>query len=199
MKSIRLGEGEPARLQLHVQGKDIRIVLDGAPVATLHGLEEWKRGWGTTLADGRTLEVRTIRRLLLPELSVLVNGRDAIDSPSHPKAILRGTAQGLLFGSVLFAIMALSGRRTADVYSVGLEALQFAGALLLFRRLHFAVVLIAAALVGQIVADYWLLVAPTRVLWSMVGQLVFAAILVRANMALRDLRQESLAAAAGRK
>lgn len=195
VKTIRLAEGEPPRLRLEFQGTDVRVVLDDAEVAHLRGFAEMKRGWRTTLADGRTLEVRTLRPVLLPEISVLVDGRHAPDSPSHPGKMLRSSAQGLLGGAVIFVVLALMGRRTVNAYSITLETLQILGAVLLLRRMYLGLVLVAVTVLADIlVLDLGLLTAPSaQLLWPMAARLLFVAFVVRAFIALRDVRRGSQA------
>jgi len=198
---IRLAEDEPQRVRLEIDGSSIRIWLDGAEVSTLRGFAEMKHGWRTILADGRTLEVRTLRPVLLPELAVLVDGRHVADSPSHPRKMLRGTAQGLLIGTGIFVVLALTGRRAANAYSITLEVLQFVGALLLLRRMYLGAVLVALALLADLILiDLWLIAAPSRqLIWPVVGRLLFAAFLIRAFIALRDVRRDdAMSAAAAR-
>jgi len=201
VKMIRLAEDEPQRVRLEIDGSSIRIWLDGAEVSTLRGFAEMKHGWRTILADGRTLEVRTMRPVLLPELAVLVDGRHVADSPSHPRKMLRGTAQGLLIGTGIFVVLALTGRRAANAYSITLEVLQFVGALLLLRRMYLGAVLVALALLADLILiDLWLIAAPSRqLIWPVVGRLLFAAFLIRAFIALRDVRRnDAMSAAAAR-
>ena len=201
VKMIRLAEDEPQRVRLEIDGSSIRIWLDGAEVSTLRGFAEMKHGWRTILADGRTLEVRTLRPVLLPELAVLVDGRHVADSPSHPRKMLRGTAQGLLIGTGIFVVLALTGRRAANAYSITLEVLQFVGALLLLRRMYLGAVLVALALLADLILiDLWLIAAPSRqLIWPVVGRLLFAAFLIRAFIALRDVRRnDAMSAAAAR-
>lgn len=190
VKTVRLSEGEPARVRLEFEGSNVRIWLDGSEVATLRGFGEMKQGWRTTLADGRTLEVRTRRPVLLPELAVLVDGHHVVDSPSHPLKMLHGSAQGLLIGTAIFVLLALTGRRTANAYSMTLQALQFVGALLLLRRMYTGVVLVALTLVADLILiDVWLVAGPTRqLIWPILSRLLFGAILIRAFVALRDVR-----------
>ena len=192
VKMIRLAENEPQRVRLEIDGSSIRIQLDGAVVATLRGFAEMKHGWRTVLADGRTLEVRTKRPVLLPELAVLVDGRHVADSPSHPRKMLRGAAQGLLIGTGIFVVLALTGRRAANAYSIALEVLQFVGALLLLRRMFVGAVLVALALLADLfLIDLWLITAPSlQLIWPVVGRLLFAAFLIRTVIALRDLRRD---------
>jgi len=196
VKKIRFAAGEAERLRLEIDGTNIRIRLDGNEVAQLRGLGEMKRGWTTTLDDGRRIEVCTQRRVLLPELSVLVNGRHAVDSPSSPSHMLRASAQGLLFGGALFVVMALTGRWTANAYSIMLQVLQVVGALLLFRRSYVGLLLVALALIADLfVIDLQLMLAPSaRLLWIVAARLLFIAFMIRAFIALRDSRREMLLA-----
>jgi hypothetical protein len=192
VKTIRLAENEAPRLRLEFEGSNARIKLDGAEVAQLRGFAEMKRGWKTTLADGRVLEVRTQRPVLLPEMSVLVNGRHAPDSPSNPRKMLRGSAEGLLIGGAIFVVLALMGRRTANAYSITLEILQVLGAVLLLRRMYLGLVLVAVAVLADfLVMDLWLVTAPSpRLLWPIAARLLFGAFVIRAFIALRDVRRD---------
>lgn len=196
VKKIRFAAGEAERLRLEIDGTNIRIRLDGNEVAQLRGFREMKRGWKTTLDDGRRIEVCTQRRVLLPELSVLVNGRHAVDSPSSPSHMLRASAQGLLLGGALFVVMALTGRWTANDYSITLQVLQVVGALLLFRRSYVGLLLVALALIADLfVIDLQLMLAPSvRLLWIVAARLLFIAFIIRAFIALRDSRREMLLA-----
>lgn len=56
----------PARLELRWDGLQPQVWFDGAHAATLDGPAGMKSGWWTTLADGRTLELRAIRRAGFP-------------------------------------------------------------------------------------------------------------------------------------
>lgn len=192
VKKIRFADGEPERMLLTISGSNVHISLDGREVAALKGFAEMRQGWKATLDDGRIVEVRTVRRVLLPELSVLVDGRHAIDSPSSPRKMLRGSAEGLLIGGGIFALMTLTGRWSANAYSITLQALQIAGALLLFRRLYLGLVLVGVALAADLlVIDIQLITAPSlRLLWIVAARILFIAFLVRAFIALRDVRRE---------
>jgi hypothetical protein len=189
-KVYRLSRQEPERLRVTIDGATVQVMLDGNDAATMKGFAAMNRGWSTTLADGRHLEIRTLRPVLLPELSILVNGRHIDDSPSHPAKMLRGSAQALLIGAVIFVVMAVPGWRQSGWYSIALELLQIAGAALLFRRMYVGLILVVFALAADVaVTTLMTAIAPSPSLFLILAtRLMFGLFLFRAYLALRDVR-----------
>ena len=93
--------------------------------------------------------------------------------------------------------MTLTGRWSANAYAIALQALQIAGAFLLFRRLYLGLVLVGIALAADLLLiDIQLITAPSlRLLWIIAARILFIAFLVRAFIALRDVRREETPAA----
>jgi hypothetical protein len=106
--------------------------------------------------------------------------------------MLRASAEGLLIGGAIFVALALLGRRTANAYSITLECLQILGAVLLLRRMYLGIVVVALAVLADIVVlDLWLVAAPSfGLLWPIAARLLFAAFVIRAYIALRDVKRD---------
>ena len=84
----------------------------------MHGPRGLKAGWSTQLADGSTLEVRSIRRVLLHELTILRDGEHIASSPSHPDRMLSSSANTLIVVSIWMLIagtFAIGGPVTSNV------------------------------------------------------------------------------------
>jgi hypothetical protein len=181
----------PARLELHYEGAQVRVHLDGAHVGTLDGWRGMKEGWSTTLDDGSTLEVRTIRRALFPELSILRNGQHVASSPSHPEKMLRSTVTAMF---ILSAIVIVRGARSFGAggwLDVLFGVFYVAGALLLRKRRRLGALFISvplfigldllllAAFVGEVDRQWGI---------SLVANLIFVFFVTRAYQAARDSR-----------
>jgi hypothetical protein len=189
---VRLAPQSEQRVQLRWEGAAVHIILDGQPAAKLAGWAALRQGWSTTLANGRQVEVRTLRPILFPELAVLVDGRHVHDSPSHPGKMLRASAQGILIAGAIFLFLRFSGRRPVDRFGVALQILEMIGAAFLLRRMYVGVALIARAILADfVVIDLALVTAPAKYLiWPIAGRLFFTLFLIRAFIALRALRNE---------
>lgn len=190
-KSFSLAPHSEKNIELKWEGTALHVLFGGEPVATLQGGAERKRGWSTTLPNGKLLEVRTLRPVLLPELSILVDGKHVDDSPSHPHKMLRASAQGLLIGAGIFVLMMVSGNRPLSRFGIAYEVLQIAGAILLLRRMYAGLVLVGIAILADfILLDLALFTAPGRYLiWPIVSRLLFTAFLIRSFIALHELRR----------
>jgi hypothetical protein len=177
-------------VELRFEGSTVHVALDGMSVTKLVGTKAWRKGWSTALADGNVLSVRAIRPVLLPELAVLVNDKHVDGSPSHPRRMLRASAEGLLIGAAIFIALALAAKREVDRFSVAYEALQIAGAIFLLRRMYTGLLLVGLALLADLLTlGIVLLAAPGHhLIWPVLGRLLFVAFFVRSFIALRDLR-----------
>ena len=191
-KSIGLAPYSTGEVQLRPEGTTLHIALNGAQAIALVGTAAWRDGWSTTLPDGNLLTVRTLRPVLLPELAVLVNGKHVDDSPSHPRKMLRASAEGLLIGAAIFIALALSGKRTFDPFAVAYEIVQVSGAVLLLRRMYTGLILVGLALLADLIfIDLALLTNPGRhLIWPILGRLLFVAFFIRSFIALRDFRKD---------
>ena len=189
---VRLAPQSEQQLQLRWEGAAVHISLDGQPVAKLGGWRELRQGWSATLANGSVVEVRTLRPILLPELAVLVEGRHVDDSPSHPRKMLRASAQGILIGGAIFLFLGFSGRRPLGSFEFALQIVEIIGAAFLLRRMYTGLALIAVAILAEfVVIDLALITAPGKYLiWPVVGRLLFTLLTIRSFMALRALRNE---------
>lgn len=191
VKVIRLAPHSTGQLELRFEGTTLHVALDGTRVTTLVGTKAWRNGWSMTLPDGNVLSVRLLRPVLLPELAVLVNEKHVDDSPSHPRKMLRASAEGLLVGGAIFIGLALAGKRTLDRFSVAYEVIQITGAILLLRRMYAGLILVGLALLADLITvDFALLTAPGRhLIWPVLGRLLFIAFFIRSFIALHDLRK----------
>ena len=191
VKSVSLAPHSGESVELQWEGTALHVSFGGEPVATLRGGAELKRGWSTMLPNGKLLEVRALRPVLLPELSILVDGKHVDDSPSHPQRMLKASAQGLLIGSGLFVLIMVTAKRPVDRFEMGYEIVQSVGAILLLRRMYTGLLLVGVAILADFVLlDLALFAAPGRhLIWPIVSRLLFTAFFVRSFMALHDLRK----------
>ena len=74
IQKFPIDDENPARLELRWESIHPLVYFDGNHVATLEGASGMRQGWSTELEDGSRLEIRTVRRGGLPELSVLRMG-----------------------------------------------------------------------------------------------------------------------------
>jgi hypothetical protein len=134
VQPFALGEEQPPRLELRWDGTQAHIFLDGAQTATLDGFSGLKKGWSTTLEDGSRLEVRTIRRPLFSELSVLRDGQHIRSSPSHPDRMLRSCSNVLLALSVFLLVAGIFGLWGRDWIDATFGGIYLGAAVLLRNR-----------------------------------------------------------------
>jgi hypothetical protein len=112
-----------------VEGLQALVYLDGVHVATLDGAHGLKQGWSAQLEDGAQVEIRSIRRVLFPELSVLRNGQHVQSSPSHPDKMLRSSSNAMIILSVfLLGGAVMSGGQGYAWLDVLFSLLYFIGA-----------------------------------------------------------------------
>lgn len=187
----RLAPYAEGEVVLRLDGTEMVVTFGGAEVARFSSGREWRQGWSTTLPNGIRLEVKSLRPVLFPELSVLVGGRHVDDSPSHPRRMLKASAQGLLIGAAIFVVLALTGRYTVGTYNVIWELLMAAGALLLLRHMYTGLVLTGLALLADfVIIDIMLFTNPGRhLIWPVVTLLFFSMFFLRAFIALHDVRR----------
>jgi len=186
-----LHDENPPRLELRWEGSQGHVYFDGAHAATLDGFAGLKKGWSTELEDGRRLELRMIRRVLFPELSVLVDGQHVASSPSHPDRMLRSSSNALLFLSAFVILMGFRAGGVAAVVDVAFGVCYLIGALLLRARRRLGAAVIAVPLFVEF--DLTLLTAFLgtfeRRWWvDIVLNLVFATFVIRSYQAARDSR-----------
>lgn len=191
VQKFAIGHEDPARLELHFEGLQTHVHLDGAQVATLEGTRGLRDGWSTVLDDGSRLEVRTIRRAGLPELSVLRDGQHVASSPSHPDKMLRTTSNVMLAVSAFVIVSGVFGFRGGGWLDVLFGLCYLAGALLLRKRRRLGAAIIAIPLFIRL--DLLLLVAfsgqvDRAWLIDLVLNLIFVSFVVRAYQAARDSR-----------
>jgi hypothetical protein len=195
-KDYPLDEGQPARLRIAFDGTAARIYFDGEEFGPF-SMPELRRGWSRQLEDGSTLEVKTIRRWIFPELAILRNGRHIASSPSHPLTVLRSSSNTMMFIAGIDCLFAFQ-RGQLDWMALASVVLFVIGALLLRakRRLGAAVIalplfleldLILLAILAGTPIDRWFL----RVL----GNAVLILFTIRAYRAANELRLEKLSAA----
>ena len=201
MKSQRFaiaGE-DPPRLELRWDGLQAHVHFDGADVATLDGARGLRQGWSTQLEDGSRLEVRTVRRLLLPELAVLRNGQHVPSSPSHPERMLRSSSNALLLLSVFLLVTAIfSGGEGYAWLDILFSVLYFIGALLLRKGRRLGAAVIALPLFIRL--DILLLAAfvqPIDRTWliELALSVIFATFVIRSYQAASDSRRQHMMSA----
>ncbi len=188
-KDYPLGEEQPARLRIAFDGTAARIDFDGEEAAVL-GMPELRRGWSRQLEDGSTLEVKTIRRSLFPELAILRDGEHIASSPSHPATILRSSSNTMFLIAgidVLFALQSVP----FDWFGAAGAAFFVIGALLLRngRRLGAAVialplvlhldVILLAAFTGSLMGRWYL---------TVISDVIIILYAIRGYMAANELR-----------
>lgn len=189
VRKFAIDAEDPPRLELRFEGQQIHVWLDGAQEATLDGWAGFKKGWSKTLDDGRTLEVRTVRRAGLPEFSVLVDGEHAASSPSHPDRVLRNSSNVLLAVSAFMIVTGFTGTMNGFWLDVVFGAMYLIGALLLRvrRRVGAAVIalpmfirldLLLIALFTQGLTGGWI--------FEFIVTLIFLSAVVRSYQAARD-------------
>ena len=142
-QTFPLENESPARLELRWEESKIHVWLDGVQVTTLEGWAGLKRGWSTQLEDGRVLEVRTIRRTLFPELSVMIDGWHVPSSPSHPEKMLRSSSNVMLVLSIWLMVTGAFGIWNGNWIGAVFGVFYLIGALLLRRRRRLGAVFIA--------------------------------------------------------
>jgi hypothetical protein len=193
-------QGEsPARLQLHWDAGTAYVYLDGDRVAEILGLPGMRKGWSTVLEDGSSLEVRSIRRVVFPELSVLRNGRHLESSPSHPDVILRSSANVMFVVSALMIVTGVFGIWGRNWIAVLFGCFYLAGAFLLRARRRLGTALIAIPLFLDL--DFLVLDALTtgldRSFWiTLAVNLMFATFVIRSYQAANESRQLRIEATA---
>jgi hypothetical protein len=179
----------PARLELRWSGLEAQVYFDGEHAATLDGAAGLKQGWSKDLEDGRKVEIRTVRRGGLPELSVLLNGEHVPSSPSHPDKILRTSSNALL---ALSAFMIGTG--ALGIWGrTWIEALfgifYLIGAIFLRNRRRLGAAIIAIPLFVNL--DILLFSAFSRQIdrrwfFDLALRIIFATFVVRSYQAARD-------------
>lgn len=186
----------PPRLELRWKGSQARVYLDGNHETTIDGFAGMKRGWSKQLEDGRTIEVRTIRRGGFPELSVLLDGEHLPSSPSHPEKVLRTSSNVMLGLSAFVIFTGISDGWERAWLEIVFGVFYVIGALLLRSGRRLGAAVIAVPLFIRL--DLLLLVAIfDRVDWSwfvdVALNLLFATFVVRSWQAAREtqlLRQK---------
>jgi hypothetical protein len=198
IQAFPLNGESSARLELRWDGAKAQVYFDGAHAATLDGPSGFKKGWSTQLGDGSTLEVRSIRRVLFPELSILRNGEHVSSSPAHPDRMLKSSTNAL-FAVSIFLIVAgafsLWGRHwIAAVFGL----FYLAGALLLRKRYRIGAAVIALPVIIEL--DLLLLAAiggiDRRWVIDFLLNLFFLTFVVRSYQAARDSRSIHLSESA---
>ena len=188
-------EGEdPPRLELRWENSQINVHLDGAQVATLDGFRGLKRGWSTTLEGGARLEVRTIRRVLFPELSILRDGYHVPSSPAHPDKMLRSSSNAILFLAAFFLVTALVPKSEYAWLDIVFSVCYLVGGLLLRKRRRLGAAVVAIPLFIRL--DILLLavfVQPLDRTWivELLLSLLFATFVIRSYQAAQDSRNQA--------
>lgn len=183
-------EGETVpRLELRWHGVTAHVYFDGAAVAELDGPSGLKRGWSTQLADGRTLEIRAIRRVLFRELSVLVNGEHVPSSPSHPDKMLRTCSNVLLIVSAFLILSGSVGVWDRNWADVAYGSFYLVGGLLLRSRRAIGAAVVAVPIVTDFC--FFALTAvvsgiDTRWVVQLLLTLFFGTFVIRSYHAARD-------------
>lgn len=190
-------EGEdPARLELRWEGLQAHVYLDGSQVATLSGGRAFREGWSTQLEDGSRLEIRTIRRVLFPELSILRDGQHVQSSPSHPDKMLRTSSNTMLaLGVFLLATAIYNGREGYAWFDILFGVLYVVGALLLRKGRRLGAAVIALPLFIRLdILLIALFVQPIDRTWfiELALTLLFAMFVVRSYQAARDSRTQRM-------
>lgn len=190
VQKFAIDEETPPRLELRWEGPQIHIHLDGANEATIDAISGLKEGWSKQLPDGRTLEVRTIRRrTLFRELSVLVDGEHTESSPSHPDRMLRSSANGMLVLSVFMIVSGFTGTMKGNWLDVVFGTFYLIGALLLRSRRRVGAVLIAIPMflrLDLLAIAAWTGGISRNWIIELLLNLVFASYVLRSYQAARD-------------
>lgn len=189
VRKFAIDAEDPPRLELRFEGQQIHVWLDGNQEATLDGWAGFKKGWSKTLDDGRTLEVRTVRRAGLPEFSVLVDGEHTASSPSHPDRVLRNSSNVLLALSAFMILTGFTGTLNGFWLDVVFGVIYLIGALLLRARRRVGAAVIAIPMFIRL--DIYLIAAFTQGIsrgWiiDVVLSLIFVSAVVRSYQAARD-------------
>jgi len=193
-------EGEtPPRLEVRWEGTTAHVFFDGERVASLHGASGLKSGWATQLPDGSTLEVRAIRRVLLPELSILRNGEHIASSPSHPHRMLSTSANMLIVLSlwmIIAGVVHIGGRNWVTATVGGFYLI---GALFLRGRRRIGAVIVAIPMFLEL--DLLILAGlRSGISWRWAVDVLLTAIfgtfVLRSYQAARDSRRLASAGAA---
>jgi hypothetical protein len=187
---------EPARLELRWEGLDAHVYLDGAHAGTLRGSSGLKEGWSAQLDDGSRVEVRTIRRVLFPELSVLRNGLHVPSSPSHPDRMLRSCSNAIFIVSAFLLVTAIFSSEGFAWLDVLFSMVYFAGGLLLRNRRRLGAAVISIPLFIRLdLLLIALFVQPVDRAWFIeLGlNLLFTIFVVRSYQAARDSRAYQVA------
>ena len=185
-----LGNENPPRLELRWEDAKPQVFLDGNHEATLDGFAGLKRGWSKQLEDGRTVELRTIRRGGFPELSVLIDGEHAASSPSHPETVLKRLSNVMLFVSALMIVFGISDGWARSWPAIVFAIFYIIGALVLRTGRRLGAAIIAIPLIIRL--DLLVLVAFEGIGWSWIidlaVNLLFASFVVRAWQAANETR-----------
>jgi len=196
---LPLSGESPPRLQLHWDAGTAYVIFDGGRVATLLGFPGLRKGWSTVLEDGSVLEVRSIRRVLFAELSVLRNGKHVESSPSHPDRVLRSSSNAMFALSAFLIFAGVFGLWDRNWITVVFGSFYLVGALLLRarRRLGAAVIAIPLFLDLDLLAFAAYAAGVDRSWWtSVLLNLLFGTFVLRAYQAAKDSRELGLTASA---
>jgi hypothetical protein len=187
---------DPPRLELRWEGLQAAVYLDGVHVTTLDGARGLKQGWSAQLEDGAQVEIRSVRRVLFPELSVLRNGKHVQSSPSHPDKMLRSSSNTMIILSVfLLGAAVMSGGQGYAWLDVLFSLLYFIGALLLRRGRRLGAAVIALPLFIRLdILLLALFVQPVDRMWliELALSLLFATFVIRSYQAARDSRTQRM-------
>jgi hypothetical protein len=181
----------PARLELRWQGATANVYFDSKHVTSLHGSNGLRTGWSTLLEDGSTIEVRAIRRVLLPELSILRNCQHVASSPFHPDLVLVTSSNVLLAVSAFMLIAGTLGLWGRHWMTAVFGAVYLIGALVLRARRKLGAIIIAVPLFLEFAFLVWsAITAGVSGRWAvdLFLNLVFARFVVRSYQAAHDSR-----------